>query len=107
MTKKALIAMTLVLACTKLNEPALPPTVQFRLDAPFCGSMSIRFLIDGTQVGAGTLSHGMMSPAYQTTAGQHLVRGSFQFGTSQIPRDTTVTLQDSQAFVRVLEFYCS
>ena len=103
--------MLLVLAGLACRGTTAPTTasVQFTLDAPFCGgnsSYSFTLQIDQRVVGTEMLKDRQTSQAYSTSSGQHVIGA--RIGTTVIfTPDTMVVLKGGETFTRVLPFYCS
>jgi hypothetical protein len=92
-------------------DPAVNPSVAFKLDAPLCSSiLPMQFLVDNVQVGLDTFrvhlnpEHTASRP-FSITPGQHTVGARVVNGF--VWADTTMSLSDGQAVVRTLPFYCS
>ena len=81
-----------------------PATVQFKVDAPFCGPRKLQFLIDLNVVGNETLSQGQTSRVFTTTLGPHDIRAVASTGFTQ---DTVVTLTAGETLILTYSEYCS
>ena len=94
-------------AATSCHHTTAPKAakVQWKLDAPLCGTLTFRFEIDDVEVGTVTLSHNFTTPVYSTSAGEHSLSTNFTSGGTF--RDTTVTLRAGETYTDVVSFYCS
>lgn len=85
-----------------------PTYVQFKIDAPFCGSTpnTYQFSIDGTVIGVDTLKHGQLSRVYTTSPGLHGLRARLPNAPNFL-QDTTATLNAGTTFTDMVGLYCS
>lgn len=100
--------MIVAVACGGSTDPQ-PALVRFKLDAPFCGSVRLRFSIDRTTVGEATVLHDSTSSSFPVNAGSHelsaTLLGSNNF--AKVMTDTTASLKAGEAATIVVPVYCS
>jgi hypothetical protein len=108
MTRR-LTAALVILAAAACGDSTAPATasVQFKVDAPFCGSTknTYQLSIDNSVVGIESLSDRQTSQIYHTSAGSHVL-GSGLVGSPTVS-DTTVTLHGGEMFTAIAPLYCS
>src|SRR5437870_4153120 len=101
--------LALLLAVVSCGSTEPDSSVQFTMDAPFCGGSPFPwvFVVDSAEVGRESLPDKASSKLYPVTRGMHKVQVKFPSGTTF--RSWTIPSIDdrSHIFEFTIDFYCS